>query len=74
MRRRSSSRCSENSPNAPWPWEPWGWREHSRKPEASYAIIERMYPDLPKLELSARHARPGWDVWGNEVQPIEAAE
>jgi N6-adenosine-specific RNA methylase IME4/ParB-like chromosome segregation protein Spo0J len=42
-------------------------REHSRKPEASYAIIERMYPDLPKLELFARQARPGWDVWGNET-------
>jgi N6-adenosine-specific RNA methylase IME4 len=42
-------------------------REHSRKPEASYAIIERMYPDLPKIELFARHARPGWDAWGNEA-------
>jgi N6-adenosine-specific RNA methylase IME4/ParB-like chromosome segregation protein Spo0J len=42
-------------------------REHSRKPEASYAIIERMYPELPKLELFARQIRPGWDVWGNET-------
>jgi len=42
-------------------------REHSRKPEASYAIIEAMYPDLPKLELFARQARSGWDVWGNET-------
>ena len=42
-------------------------REHSRKPEASYAIIELMYPDLPKLELFARQKRPGWDAWGNET-------
>jgi len=47
-------------------------REHSRKPEASYAIIERMYPDLPKLELFARQRRNGWDAWGNEVPGDEA--
>lgn len=34
-------------------------REHSRKPDDSYAKIERMYPDLPKIELFARQARPG---------------
>jgi len=43
-------------------------REHSRKPEASYRIIEAMYPDLPKIELFARQARPGWQAWGNEVE------
>jgi N6-adenosine-specific RNA methylase IME4 len=42
-------------------------REHSRKPEACYAIVERMYPDLPKLELFARQVRPDWDMWGNET-------
>jgi N6-adenosine-specific RNA methylase IME4 len=42
-------------------------REHSRKPEASYALIERVFPDLPKLELFARQPRPGWEVWGNET-------
>jgi N6-adenosine-specific RNA methylase IME4 len=47
-------------------------REHSRKPEASYTIIECMYPDLPKLELFARQARPGWDVWGNETGKFTA--
>jgi N6-adenosine-specific RNA methylase IME4/ParB-like chromosome segregation protein Spo0J len=48
-------------------------REHSRKPEASYALIERMYPGLPKLELFARSRRPGWDVWGNEAPQEEVA-
>jgi N6-adenosine-specific RNA methylase IME4 len=42
-------------------------REHSRKPDETYELIERMYPELPKVELFARQARPGWDVWGNEV-------
>jgi N6-adenosine-specific RNA methylase IME4 len=48
-------------------------REHSRKPVKAYEIIERMYPELPKIELFARQTRPGWEAWGNEV-PREAAE
>jgi N6-adenosine-specific RNA methylase IME4 len=42
-------------------------REHSRKPDEAYEMIERMYPDLPRIELFARQARPGWDAWGNEI-------
>ena len=42
-------------------------REHSRKPEASYRIIEALYPALPKIELFARQVRPGWMQWGNEA-------
>lgn len=42
-------------------------REHSRKPDEAYELIERMYPELPKLELFARKERPGWTVWGNEI-------
>ena len=49
-------------------------REHSRKPEAAYRIIEAMYPALPKIELFARQARPGWDVWGNEVRAETAPD
>jgi N6-adenosine-specific RNA methylase IME4 len=29
-------------------------REHSRKPDEAYALIEQMYPELPKIELFAR--------------------
>jgi N6-adenosine-specific RNA methylase IME4/ParB-like chromosome segregation protein Spo0J len=43
-------------------------REHSRKPDEAYEMIEAMYPSLPKIELFARRARPGWDAWGNEVK------
>lgn len=42
-------------------------RKHSQKPEISYEIIERLYPEAKKLEMYARTERPGWDCWGNEV-------
>lgn len=40
-------------------------REHSRKPDEIYDIIESCSPG-PYLELFARFRRPGWDQWGNE--------
>lgn len=39
---------------------------HSEKPEEAYRRIERVSPG-PRLEMFARSPRPGWDVWGNEV-------
>ena len=41
-------------------------REHSRKPDGIHGRIERLVAG-PYLELFARQQRPGWDVWGNEV-------
>jgi N6-adenosine-specific RNA methylase IME4 len=38
-------------------------REHSRKPEELYEIIESCSPG-PYLEMFARHLRPGWCQWG----------
>lgn len=46
---------------------------HSEKPIAFYELIEGYFPNLPKIELNARAARPGWDAWGYEA-PSEAAE
>ena len=40
-------------------------REHSRKPDEQYDLIESCSPG-PHLELFARHPRPGWVVWGDE--------
>ncbi|MFA5256952.1 MAG: MT-A70 family methyltransferase [Opitutales bacterium] len=40
-------------------------REHSRKPEEMYDVIESCSPG-PYLELFARHKRKGWSQWGNE--------
>lgn len=42
-------------------------REHSRKPDEQYNLIESCSPG-PYLELFARGAMPGWDVWGNEAE------
>ncbi|WP_257164653.1 MT-A70 family methyltransferase [Bradyrhizobium sp. SRS-191] len=46
--------------------------EHSEKPDAQYEIIEAYFPTLPKIELNARRARPGWIQWGNEAPVAEA--
>jgi len=40
-------------------------REHSRKPDEQYVLIESCSPG-PYLELFARHPRPQWAVWGDE--------
>lgn len=41
-------------------------REHSRKPDEMYGIIEACSP-WPYLELFARHPRAGWTQWGDEI-------
>jgi len=41
-------------------------REHSRKPDELYPIIEACSP-APFLELFARGTRPGWTAWGNQA-------
>jgi N6-adenosine-specific RNA methylase IME4 len=41
-------------------------REHSRKPDEQYSIIEACSPG-PFLELFARGTRPGWITWGNQA-------
>jgi N6-adenosine-specific RNA methylase IME4 len=40
--------------------------EHSAKPDKFCEDCERVSPG-PRLEMFARRARPGWDVWGNEA-------
>lgn len=41
-------------------------REHSRKPEELYDIIEQCSP-APYIEIFARHPRAGWCQWGDEI-------
>ncbi|MBK6868195.1 MAG: S-adenosylmethionine-binding protein [Burkholderiales bacterium] len=41
-------------------------REHSRKPDEQYTLIEDCSPG-PFLELFARGERPGWAIWGNQA-------
>jgi N6-adenosine-specific RNA methylase IME4 len=44
--------------------------KHSAKPDFQYEIAEKYFPNLPKIELNARRARPGWLRWGNEAPNI----
>ena len=53
---------------------PFPVREHSRKPDFAHQIAERYWPSLPKIEMNARQARPGWDVWGAEAPAPAAGE
>jgi len=43
-------------------------REHSRKPDELYPVIEACSPG-PYLELFARYPVSGWSAWGNEADP-----
>lgn len=43
-------------------------RSHSQKPDEQYCKIDRLYPGTKRLELFARKAQPGWDVFGNQVE------
>lgn len=47
-------------------------REHSRKPDCVHDRIERLVAG-PYLELFARRRKPGWTVWGNEIDKFSAA-
>ncbi|MFN3506586.1 MAG: MT-A70 family methyltransferase [Allorhizobium sp.] len=41
-------------------------REHSRKPDEQYPLIEACSPG-PYLEMFGRGVRPGWATWGNQA-------
>ena len=41
---------------------------HSKKPDEIRNRITRMFPTQKKLEMFARQASDGWDVWGNQVE------
>lgn len=41
-------------------------REHSRKPDEQYELIESCSPS-PRLEMFSRGTRKGWTVWGNQA-------
>ena len=53
-------------------------REHSRKPESFYQLVDKLCPDITKLEMVARESRDGWDCWGDEAlkfdQPVEGRD
>lgn len=40
---------------------------HSAKPDEFRTRLVALMGDVPRVELFARIAAPGWDIWGNEV-------
>jgi N6-adenosine-specific RNA methylase IME4 len=48
-------------------------REHSRKPDQAYEMLERMFPAKRRAELFARYSRPGWEQWGTETEKFRSA-
>lgn len=44
-------------------------REHSRKPDEQYDLIESCSPG-PYLELFSRGTRKNWTVWGNQANEL----
>jgi len=49
-------------------------RRHSQKPEAVQDSIDRMWEDVPRLELFARRDRPGWTCVGNECPSTDGID
>ncbi len=43
-------------------------QRHSQKPVEVRQRIDRMFGNVPKVELFARMYAPGWHSWGNEVE------
>lgn len=42
-------------------------REHSRKPEFCYKMIDALYPDSKKMDVFSREYRQGWYQFGNQI-------
>lgn len=49
-------------------------RRHSQKPAEVRDKIVELMGDLLRIELFAREAAPGWDVWGNEAPTPEVKD
>jgi N6-adenosine-specific RNA methylase IME4 len=45
-------------------------REHSRKPDEAWEILERLFGDVRRVELFARRPRAGWTSWGNQLGEV----
>jgi N6-adenosine-specific RNA methylase IME4 len=48
-------------------------REHSRKPDEAYSLLEALTPGARRCDVFSRQRRSGWDGWGNEATKFEAA-
>ncbi|WP_331938896.1 MT-A70 family methyltransferase [Methylosinus sp.] len=49
-------------------------REHSRKPEEFYQMVEALSPDARRLDVFSRQSRPGWATWGKEADKFDGGQ
>jgi N6-adenosine-specific RNA methylase IME4 len=42
-------------------------RQHSRKPNVAYELIESLYPEQQRIDVFSREKREGWDQWGDQT-------
>jgi N6-adenosine-specific RNA methylase IME4 len=49
-------------------------REHSRKPDEAYSLVEALTPGTRRVDLFSRQSRPGWTSWGNEATKFDEAD
>jgi len=42
-------------------------RQHSRKPDIAYEMINNLYPDSKKIDVFSREKREGFDQYGDEI-------
>lgn len=43
-------------------------RQHSRKPNKAYDMIEALYPNSNKIDVFSREKRLGWDQYGDQPE------
>jgi N6-adenosine-specific RNA methylase IME4 len=46
-------------------------REHSRKPEELYWLIEEFAPGANRVDIFGRKTRRGWTVWGDQATKFD---
>lgn len=49
-------------------------REHSRKPDEAYALLEALSPGARRADIFSRQRRQGWDGWGWELEKFDGAD
>lgn len=42
-------------------------RQHSRKPDIAYRMIEQLYPSSAKIDVFSREKRTNWDQYGDQL-------
>lgn len=47
-------------------------REHSRKPDEFFSLVDQLCEGKSKLEMFARQNRNGWEAWGNETEKFNS--